>query len=818
MPRDFAKELARLDQRIKNIEKGQRYAHGGSIENNALQVRDGTGSLRAILGVQGDGTTAVNIVNGPPPPTPTAPVLGSVLGGITVSWNGGFADGTVPPLDWQRVEVHASTEDGFTASLETLKTTFETPQGGTVVVACGEPVYVRLIARNTSGTASDPTAQAGPLGPAPVVATDILDGIVTTAKLADDAVTQAKVAAGAIGTTEITDNAITTPKIVAAAVQALQIDTGAVNADKIASGAVTTLKLDALAVTSDKIAANAITAGKIAAGAVTTNALTVGIAQSIGQKLTDSMADASTWQQVADSGTWQVLTGVTDAGTGGTVFEVSGRTALEGRQNIPFDPDALYKVTVRLRTTVAPTTGTPTVYLGLAGIAADGTTRVNTAGDDSVSLQHYVAASNQAITAGTAWSTFTGYLKGAAAAGVNGTGTPRPDPKTPGLVHADVRYLRPLIRLLYGATAGGVQQIDLVTVETVPTGVVNSVNIADGAITAVKLDAAAITGKTITGGEINGTTITGALIQTALSGERITLNEGDANKILGYNADNVTVNELSARGLLVKGETGAVMWLNPNLDYPAIQLYNASGTSNATVAVSELTAGDANIEMVSGPFPANGYTKMLWRSGLFRDATVIERVAVDATPAPRVIGGRIYMDGTLANLSYINQDNTALNTSYIVEPNLATLGNGRLAVVSPASAFSGIYLEAATAHTGFLLRLLRDAANRFTVDKDGNTNIAGMMTAGNIVTGTTTITPSAAHTPTSASVSFTALKGTTFRGYATAATTVPGVRAPVGAGGVTGVGVSSVTSSSMLVWVNRENTTATIVNWMVIGS
>uniref|UniRef100_UPI00352397B4 hypothetical protein n=1 Tax=Streptomyces sp. PU_AKi4 TaxID=2800809 RepID=UPI00352397B4 len=101
---------------------------------------------------------------------------------------------------------------------------------------------------------------------------------------------------------------------------------------------------------------------------------------------------------------------------------------------------------------------------------------------------------------------------------------------------------------------------------------------------------------------------------------------------------------------------------------------------------------------------------------------------------------------------------------------------------------------------------------------DGNTTVAGVLTAGNIITGTTTITPSAAHTPTSASVSFPALKGTTFRGYATAATSVPGVRTPAGGAGVTGVGVTSVTSTGMLVWVNRENTTATVVNWMVIAS
>ncbi|AKZ60824.1 putative PCQ3_55 (plasmid) [Streptomyces ambofaciens ATCC 23877] len=810
MARDFATELARLDQRIKNIEKGQRYAHGGSIENNALQVRDGDGSLRAILGVQSDGTTAVNIVNGPPPPVPAAPILGSVLGGITVSWNGTFADGAVPPLDWQRVEVHASTEDGFIASLETLKSTFETPQGGTVVVACDEPVYVRLIARNTSGTASEPTAQAGPLGPSPVVATDILDGIVTTVKLADDAVTQAKVAAGAIGTTEITDNAITTPKIVTGAVQTAQIDAGAVNTDKLAAGSVTTLKLAALAVTADVLAANAVTAGKIAAGAVTTNALTVGIAQSIGQKLTDSMADATAWQQVADSGTWQVLTGVTDAGTGGTVFEVTGRTALEHRQNIPFDPDALYKVTVRVRTTVAPTTGTPTVYLGLAGIAADGTTRVNVTGANDVALQHYVVASNQTIAVGTAWTTITGYLRGHAAVGVNGTNTPRPDPKTPGLAHAGVRYIRPLIRLLYGSTAGGVQQVDLVAVETVPTGVVNSVNIADGAITAVKLDADAITGKTITGGEINGSTITGALIQTEATGERITLNEADANKVLVYNDDNVAINELSARGLLVQGTSGAVMWLAPNLTYPALLLYNAAGTKAANVAVSEPVTGDANLEMVSGPFSANGYNQMVWRSVLARDAAVIERLAADATPSARRIGGRIFMNGALANFGYVNEDTPAETTTFIAEPNLATVGNGRLAVSAPASSFSALYVEAGVAHTGYLLRLFRDSANRFTVDKDGNTTVSGMLTTGNQAVGRVTITPSAANTPTSTTVTYAQLKGTTFDGFACSATTVPGTR-------VTGVSMSAVSATSAVVWMTRTDTNATSVSWQVIG-
>jgi hypothetical protein len=34
---------------------------------------------------------------------------------------------------------------------------------------------------------------------------------------------------------------------------------------------------------------------------------------------------------------------------------------------------------------------------------------------------------------------------------------------------------------------------------------------------------------------------------------------------------------------------------------------------------------------------------------------------------------------------------------------------------------------------------------------------------------------------------------------------------------VTGVGVTAITSTGLTVWVTRTNTTATVINWMVIG-
>ena len=269
---DIGKVLQSLNTRLSKVERSPRLSHA-SIDDTSVEVRDSTGSLRGLLGMQADGTTTVNVVNGPPPPQPSAPIVASVLGGVTVSWDGLFADGSPLPLDWARVEVHASILASYSPIPATLQGTIETAQGATVVVPCDTDVYVRLVARTTSGTASTPSVILGPYGPTPVVADDILDGIVTTVKLADDAVTQAKVAVGAIGSTEISDNAVTTPKIVAGAVQTAQLDALAVNASKIAAGAVTTAKLDTLAVTADKIAANAIVVGKIAAGAVDATAI-----------------------------------------------------------------------------------------------------------------------------------------------------------------------------------------------------------------------------------------------------------------------------------------------------------------------------------------------------------------------------------------------------------------------------------------------------------------------------------------------------------------------------------------------------------------
>ena len=113
------------------------------------------------------------------------------------------------------------------------------------------------------------------------VATVDLTGTIASLQIADDAVTNAKIAVNAIQgdviatnaitSTKITDDAISTPKIAAGAVTAGTIATGAIVADKIATNAITAAKILAGTITASEIATNAITAVKINADAITAN-------------------------------------------------------------------------------------------------------------------------------------------------------------------------------------------------------------------------------------------------------------------------------------------------------------------------------------------------------------------------------------------------------------------------------------------------------------------------------------------------------------------------------------------------------------------
>ncbi|MEU5496185.1 hypothetical protein [Streptomyces griseofuscus] len=91
-----------------------------------------------------------------------------------------------------------------------------------------------------------------------------------------------------------------------------------------------------------------------------------------------------------------------------------------------------------------------------------------------------------------------------------------------------------------------------------------------------------------------------------------------------------------------------------------------------------------------------------------------------------------------------------------------------------------------------------------------NMDVLGVLTASNIAYGSVAITPSAANAPTSSNVTGLGMKGTSFYALVTPSSSVPGTQ-------VTGVSATGVTSNGLTLWLTRTNTTATTLNWMVIG-
>nr|WP_202446843.1 hypothetical protein [Streptomyces sp. SID5468] len=79
-----------------------------------------------------------------------------------------------------------------------MRATIESPRGGAFAIVADRPLHVRLVARSTSGAASEPSVSVGPLVREPMVAEAIRDGIVTDLALAEAAVTRTKLAIGAV--------------------------------------------------------------------------------------------------------------------------------------------------------------------------------------------------------------------------------------------------------------------------------------------------------------------------------------------------------------------------------------------------------------------------------------------------------------------------------------------------------------------------------------------------------------------------------------------------------------------------------------------
>jgi hypothetical protein len=280
-----------------------------------------------------------------------------------------------------------------------------------------------------------------------------------------------------------------------------------------------------------------------------------------------------------------------------------------------------------------------------------------------------------------------------------------------------------------------------------------------GAVTAAALAADAITGKTITGGEITGATVTGAIVRTAASGRRLVMDPAGG-----------------------PGSSGALL----------IYSGQASEVTPGQISSDVLDLGGGNLQpqtIVGAPYISRGTATVRLNS-----------------PIQGVDGGRVRIEATdnLDGTAYSFWDAAKDTNDTSVATTYASNGSGG------GGGFTNVEVRGSGFHIDANAKNL-DFTESGGLVVDTGAAVAGVLTAGSIVTGRVTITPSAANTPTSVVVTGLNVQGATIRGFATASTTAPGTA-------VTGVGVTSISSTGLTVWVTRTTTTATGVDWMLIAS
>jgi hypothetical protein len=169
------------------------------------------------------------------------------------------------------------------------------------------------------------------------------------------------------------------------------------------------------------------------------------------------------------SANWVKLTGggsasvVSDANASdGYALEANGYVWYEHNQNIQLDAEALYRIRAKIRQVSDPTTGNKSIYVGITGVASDGTTRININGVNSYASQHYFAAGGDTLSVSNTYTEFVGYFW----YGGKPAGGRRPNRTNPGLLYPSIAYIRPLFILNY-PNGNGVARIDYIIIEKV---------------------------------------------------------------------------------------------------------------------------------------------------------------------------------------------------------------------------------------------------------------------------------------------------------------------------------------------------------------
>jgi hypothetical protein len=168
---------------------------------------------------------------------------------------------------------------------------------------------------------------------------------------------------------------------------------------------------------------------------------------------------SANWVKLEGGGSVSV---VSDANASdGYALEANGYVYYEHNQNIQLDTEALYRIRAKIRQVSDPSSGGKAIYVGVTGVASDGTTRININGENTYSSQHYFAADGDTLSVSSTYTEFVGYFW----YGGKPAGGKKPDRTDPGLLYPNVAYIRPLFVL--NSSGNGVARIDYVIIEKV---------------------------------------------------------------------------------------------------------------------------------------------------------------------------------------------------------------------------------------------------------------------------------------------------------------------------------------------------------------
>jgi hypothetical protein len=164
------------------------------------------------------------------------------------------------------------------------------------------------------------------------------------------------------------------------------------------------------------------------------------------------------------------ITYPTNGENGGRVLRAQGYLWIGSNRNIPYDPNALYLITAKVRLVASSTNPAHNICsVGLEGVAADGTTLISLFGANTYTSAHYAAADTFDMnpTFGS-WVTFRGYMSGLSA---TPSPFPAPDITNPLEGYSSgatvVRFIRPMLRLMAGPSGDGIMEVDYIKLEKV---------------------------------------------------------------------------------------------------------------------------------------------------------------------------------------------------------------------------------------------------------------------------------------------------------------------------------------------------------------